>query len=129
MATEKNFENRIKDFLKQQDCWYVKYWSGKAVNGKKFTRDGVPDILCCCNGRFIGIEIKAPKGKPSALQIYNLKKINEAGGFGILLYPDQFTLFKNFILCLKANDPNMCTNYYLLKKTLNEWERKVMGDE
>lgn len=26
MAEEKNFENKIKKFLDEQNCWYVKYW-------------------------------------------------------------------------------------------------------
>lgn len=110
MATEKNFENRIKGFLKEQGCYFIKYWGGG-----EFTKAGVPDILCCCNGFFIGIEVKAPRGKASALQIHNLKKIDESGGFGVLLYPDQFTLFKNFILCLKEDFQNAVLNYELLK--------------
>lgn len=55
-------------------------------------------------------------GKPSPLQIHNLKKIDEAGGYGILLYPDHFELFKNFIDCLKVNDANTAYNYDLLKR-------------
>jgi hypothetical protein len=110
MASEKNFENKVKDFLKEQGCWFIKYWGGG-----QFTKEGIPDILCCCDGHFLGIEIKAPKGRPSPLQIHNLKKIDEAGGFGILLYPNHFECFKNLILCIKANDPNVWFNYDILK--------------
>lgn len=92
MAKEKNFENKIKSFLKEKGCYFIKYWGGG-----EYTKAGVPDILCCCNGHFIGIEVKAPNGKPSPLQIHNLKKIDEAGGFGILLYPKDFETFKKFI--------------------------------
>ena len=111
MASEKNYENRIKGFLKDHGCYYIKYWGGG-----EFTKAGIPDILCCCNGRFLGIEVKAQNGKPSPLQIHNLKQIDEAGGFGILLYPEQWELFQNFIWCMKANDPNMYYNYDLLKR-------------
>lgn len=89
MASEKNFENRIKAFLKSNGCYFIKYWGGG-----EFTKAGVPDIIACCNGKFLGIEVKAPNGKPSPLQIHNLKKIDEAGGYAVLLYPDQFELFK-----------------------------------
>nr|DAS60806.1 MAG TPA: Nuclease [Caudoviricetes sp.] len=116
LASEKNFENRIKDFLKSEGCYFIKYWSGNAQNGKKFTRDGVPDILCCCRGFFLGIEVKAPNGKPSPLQIYNLNQIDKSGGFAILLYPEQFQLFKNFILCVGVDDENASKNYELLKE-------------
>lgn len=92
MAQEKNFENKVKKFLKDNGCWFVKYWGGG-----QFTKAGIPDILCCCNGCFIGIEVKADKGRPSELQLMNLKKIDEAGGFAVLLYPDDFEMFKDLI--------------------------------
>lgn len=106
MESEKNFENRIKSFLKNEGAWFIKYWSGGVPTKegvKKFTKDGVPDILCCFEGLFMGIEVKAPKGKPSKLQLYNLRKIDEAGGFGILLYPKDFRKFKKFCHLLKED--------------------------
>lgn len=104
MAAEKQFEIKVKKFLDQNRIWYVKTWS----NGVQ--RSGIPDILACVNGYFVGIELKAPKGKPSELQIYNLKKIHESGGFSFLLYPDDFddstiiSPFKRFIEALKNDD-------------------------
>jgi Holliday junction resolvase len=92
MAAEKNFENRVKKFLREKGCWFIKYWGGAA-----YTKSGVPDILACINGVFFGVELKAPDGKPSDLQIYNLRKIHEAGGKAILLYPDDFDLFKELV--------------------------------
>ena len=96
MGAEKNFENKVKDFLKDQGCWFVKYWGGG-----EFTKAGIPDILCCCNGYFLGIEIKAPRGKPSELQKWNVQKINQCNGFGVILYPDHFDDFKMLIRALK----------------------------
>ena len=112
MAQEKNFENRVKKFLTDEKCYFIKYWGGG-----EYTKAGVPDILCCCRGCFIGIEVKAPTGKPSKLQLYNLKQIDKSGGFAVLLYPEQFQLFRNFILCLEADDKdNTRLNYELLKE-------------
>lgn len=111
MAAEKNFENKIKKFLEEKNCWFLKYWGGAA-----YTKSGIPDLLVCCNGYFLGIEVKAPNGKPSPLQIHNLKKIDEAGGFAILLYPKDFELFKNFVDCLMVGDgENALHNYDILK--------------
>lgn len=97
----------------------MKYWSGGVPTKegvKKFTKDGIPDILCCCNGRFLGIEVKAPNGKPSDLQIYNLKKIDEAGGVAILLYPKDFDLFKELIDSMVMNHiESECDIYEELK--------------
>lgn len=68
-----------------------------------YTKSGIPDILACVNGYFVGIEVKAQNGKPSELQLYNVRKIREAGGFAIVLYPSGFSQFKDFILKLKED--------------------------
>lgn len=99
MASEKAFENKVKSFLKKENCWFVKTWS----NGVQ--RSGIPDILVCCNGYFVGVEVKASNGKPSELQLWNLKKIEESGGYAVLLYPDDFEIFKTFINHLNNNFP------------------------
>lgn len=75
MAAEKNFENKVKAFLKDTGAWLLKYWSGAA-----YTKSGIPDLLVCSDGRFLGIEVKSPNGEPSLLQLVNLKKSeNQAG--------------------------------------------------
>lgn len=93
MAAEKNFENKVKAFLKDTGAWLLKYWGGAA-----YTKSGIPDLLVCSDGRFLGVEVKAPNGEPSLLQLVNLKKIRESGGYGILLYPKDFEQFKMFIV-------------------------------
>ena len=107
MAQEKNFENRVKDFMKTNGSWFVKYWSGGVPTKqgiRKFTKDGIPDILACVGGQFVGIELKAPNGRPTQLQMYNLKRIDQNGGMGILLYPKDFDRFKILFLLLKQGE-------------------------
>lgn len=96
IAQEKSFENKIKKFLEAEGAWFIKYWAGS-----QFTKSGIPDILACVNGYFVGIEVKAQNGKPSELQLYNIRKIREAGGFAIVLYPSAFDRFKSFVEDLK----------------------------
>ena len=96
MAEEKNYENRIKDFLKCQGCWYVKYFANRN------TRSGVPDILACCGGTFLGIEVKASHGRPSELQLYNCRKIWEAGGIGVVVWPRDFEALKEIVTILSV---------------------------
>ena len=79
MAGEKNFENKIKKFLKDRGCWYVKYFANRN------TRAGVPDILACVNGRFVAIEVKAENGKPTELQKWNVEQIKKCGGLAVIL--------------------------------------------
>jgi hypothetical protein len=80
--------------------------------GAKYTKSGIPDILACVDGQFIAIEDKAKNGKPTLLQLVNLKKIRFSFGFGILLYPDDFENFKRFVLEMFENDD------------LTEWQSK-----
>lgn len=91
MAQEKTFENKVKKFLEANEAWFVKFFANS------FTKSGIPDILACVNGHFVGIEVKAQSGKPSELQLYNIRKIREAGGFAMVLYPSGFPKFKQFI--------------------------------
>lgn len=96
IAAEKQFENKIKDFLKEQGAWFIKYWAGS-----KFTKDGIPDLLCCINGHFVAVEVKAQNGTPSDLQLYNVREIRKAGGFAFVLYPSGYDEFKEFVINLK----------------------------
>lgn len=94
MAAEKQFENKIKEFLKTlHNTWFFKHWAGA------YSPSGIPDLIACVNGRFVGIEVKATNGKPSPLQIRNLNLITVAGGYAVMIYPDQFEELKeNLIL-------------------------------
>lgn len=91
---EKDFENQVKAFMKARGIWYVKTWS----NG--IQRKGIPDIIACVNGYFVGIELKAENGIPSELQKWNIKEIRKSGGIAIVLYPDQLEDFKTMIVDL-----------------------------
>ena len=114
MAAEKNFENKVKKFLKDKDAWVLKYWGGAA-----YTKSGIPDLLVCFKGYFLGIELKAPNGKPSEQQLYNLRRINKAEGISILLYPKDFEQFKPFIEQLERGE--QLVNLYGVYPFLTEW--------
>ena len=114
MAAEKNFENRVKKFLKEKGAWVLKYWGGAA-----YTKSGIPDLLVCFKSYFLGIELKAPNGKPSELQLYNLRQINKAEGISILLYPNDFEQFKQFIEQLEHGE--QLVNLYGVYPFLTEW--------
>ena len=50
-----------------------------------FGTSGVPDIVACFHGRFIGIECKAGNNKPTALQQKNLDDITKMGGISLVI--------------------------------------------
>ena len=57
-----------------------------------YGRSGVPDIVACYKGKFIGIECKAGKGVPTALQLRELRLIEEAGGISMVIREDTVAL-------------------------------------
>ena len=75
---EKLIENKIKAYLKSIGAYYFKH------HGNQFSQVGVPDIIACYKGRFIGIEVKNETGKTSPLQDVNLEMIANAGGIGVV---------------------------------------------
>lgn len=98
MTKEKTFENKVKSYLKSKNVWFVKFFA----NG--YTQKGVPDLLCCANGRFLAIEIKREGGRATPLQLYTIDKIKHAGGVALVLYPHDFDAFKELITKL-LNSP------------------------
>ena len=50
-------------------------------HGGPYGTSGVPDIICCYKGRFIGMECKLPDSHLTELQKRALRKINDAGGY------------------------------------------------
>ena len=91
IASEKNFENKIKAYLKSIGAYFIK------THGDRFSKVGTPDIIACVNGQFVAVEVKAENGKPSELQLYHLDEIRTAGGLAFLLYPKDFEQFKQKI--------------------------------
>lgn len=101
MASEKIFENKVKKYIEEQGGYWIKHFANR------MTKVGIPDLIICINGYFVAAEIKAKNGHPSELQIYNCKKIREAGGFSFILYPSGFDEFKRIIRGLKGDFWNL----------------------
>jgi Holliday junction resolvase len=76
---EKKVKDNVKKILKDSGAYFFSPVTGG------YGSSGVPDIVCCYKGKFIGIETKAGSGKPTALQEKNLMEIAEKGGVAILV--------------------------------------------
>ena len=85
MATtpEGKVKAKVKVILKELGAYYTMPVTGG------FGTSGAPDFLVCLNGRFVGIECKAGKGKPTALQEKNLHDIAQAGGQALVINEDN----------------------------------------
>lgn len=76
-------EKKVKDKVKKLLAEHGAYHFMPATHG--YGSSGVPDIVACIQGRFIGIECKANGGKPTALQLKNLQELSSAGGIAVLV--------------------------------------------
>lgn len=76
---ESKTKKKVVDLLKGIGAYYFFPVTGG------FGRSGVPDIVACVNGRFVGIECKAGSNKPTALQQHNLDAIAGAGGISYVI--------------------------------------------
>ena len=64
-------------------------------------RAGIPDIIGCYNGRFLGIECKAGKGKTTALQDLELEKIRQAKGFAYVANENNLHDLKELLIWMR----------------------------
>ena len=76
------------------------YYFLPATHG--FGRSGVPDIVCCVNGMFLGIECKAGKGKPTLLQLRELEAIRTAGGEAVVIYEENIDMVRLLVRQLSS---------------------------
>ena len=80
MATpEKKVKVKVCDILKKLGAYYFYASTGG------YGASGVPDIIACYKGKFIGIECKANGNRPTALQQKHLRDISIQGGISLLI--------------------------------------------
>lgn len=72
---EKDIVTAIMRFLKTvPDCFTWK------THGGMYGTAGIPDIICCLQGRFVAFEVKTETGKLTKLQESTISKIKAAKG-------------------------------------------------
>lgn len=82
MAKESILQNKILAFLKEE---VGGHWI--KIHGSSYQSKGEPDIIGVYDGTFYAFEIKREDGKGivSELQQYKIKRINDAGGVGMIV--------------------------------------------
>jgi len=72
--SEASLQKKVMKRLKKEvGGWWVK------MHGGPFQSRGLPDIIGCVKGKFIGVELKVPGNKPTELQEAVIDKINKEG--------------------------------------------------
>jgi Holliday junction resolvase len=96
MATpESKVKKQVVEVLKREGVYYFYPVTGG------FGRSGVPDIICCLNGRFFGIECKAGTNKPTALQEAEMARIRLAGGKTLVVNETNLNEVKELVAWIK----------------------------
>ena len=88
---EAKVKAKIKAILKAHSIYYA------MPIGTGYGNSGVPDFLCCVNGKFVAIEAKAGKGEATALQLKNLRDRNNAGGYTLIIRESNLEYLTNVI--------------------------------
>jgi len=79
MHNENSVKDAVKRRLKKYGAWYT------MPHQAGYSARGVPDIIACYHGKFIAIECKYGKNKPTSLQTRQLENIDRAGGIGMVI--------------------------------------------
>ena len=88
---------KVVAILKDEDVYYF----FPATHG--YGRSGVPDIICCVNGLFVGIECKAGNNKPTALQVREIERIRRANGCALVVNEENWDMVRPLIHSMRAS--------------------------
>ena len=88
---EKWVKQQVVKMLKDRGAYYFY----PVASG--YMSSGVPDIVACYKGAFIGIECKAGDNKPSLLQEKNLQQIQNNEGIAMVVNEDTLLSLQNFL--------------------------------
>ena len=94
-------EGKVKKSVRQVLDGLGAYYVMPVTGG--FGRQGAPDFLVCLEGKFFGIETKAGKGKLTALQEMNLKKIIDCGGVALVVREDDVKYLPSLLTTGESN--------------------------
>jgi hypothetical protein len=78
MQPEAKIGKKIREYLKQIGAFHFK------IHGSAAMMAGLPDLIVCYQGNFIGIELKQPGRRATPRQEFVHSKIRAAGGVVIV---------------------------------------------
>ena len=79
LTPEAKVKKKVKEILDQMGVYHF----SPMQNG--MGRAGIPDIIGCLDGQFLGLECKAGRGTTTALQERELTRIQNAGGYALVV--------------------------------------------
>jgi hypothetical protein len=98
---EGKVKKRVRDILDVFCANHAGYYFFPPANG--YGRQGIPDVICCIQGRFVAIECKAGKGMTTMLQDRELEHIREAGGLTFLINENNVDTLHAYLILIRGN--------------------------
>jgi Holliday junction resolvase len=86
---EKWVKQQVVKLLKERGVYYFFPVAGP------YQSLGVPDIVACVRGRFVGIECKAGNNRPTEIQLRNLEAIRDNEGVAMVVNENDLETLKN----------------------------------
>lgn len=80
---ESTFSRHMQKYIESRGWWVVKY------HASQYTKKGIPDLIACFRGRFVGLELKTGSSL-SQWQIRVGADIMSAGGYWACVTPDTY---------------------------------------
>lgn len=96
---ESEFQKKVLKLIRDRGGYAENIWGGG------FQSAGIPDVLACYKGKFIGLELKVGKNKPSAIQLAKVKMINDAGGIALVVW-DDIKIIEDILDEIDGGDPD-----------------------
>ena len=97
MTPEAKVKKKVVDVIKKHKAYYFYPVTGG------FGRSGIPDIVVCHRGRFVGIECKAGSNKPTPLQLAELNKIMQAEGHALVINETNIDIVGEILTFIEEN--------------------------
>jgi Holliday junction resolvase len=91
MTPEGKVKAKVKAILKEYGAYTITPFTAG------YGASGAPDLIVCYKGKFIGIECKAGKNRPTALQTHHLSDITDCGGYSLVIRPDNIETVRELL--------------------------------
>lgn len=95
---EGKVKEKVVAVLKDEGAYYF----FPATHG--YGRSGVPDIIACVAGRFLAIECKAGRNKPTTLQVREIESIRHAGGVAVVVNEENWDMVRDMVRKVKRGE-------------------------
>lgn len=99
MTPEAKVKSKVKAIIKEYGAYSITPFTAG------FGASGAPDIIVCYKGKFIGVECKAGKNQPTALQESHLSNIEKCGGHALVIRETNIDSLRDLFDSIQEKTP------------------------